>query len=95
MIYFLYLGILQAGHYGVPQTRRRCILLAAAPGYNLPFYPEPMHTFTPSPLGVNIEEGKLVKNYTNNCRWSKAEVTAELSQISLKLKLYLIEEKIC
>jgi len=69
-------GILQAGHYGVPQTRRRCILLAAAPGYNLPLYPEPMHTFTQTPLGVNIDDGKQVKNYANNCRWSQSDVAS-------------------
>ncbi|TRY69481.1 hypothetical protein TCAL_15115 [Tigriopus californicus] len=29
-------SILQAGHFGVPQTRRRCFLMAAAPGETLP-----------------------------------------------------------
>ncbi|XP_025996917.1 DNA (cytosine-5)-methyltransferase PliMCI isoform X2 [Solenopsis invicta] len=38
-------GILQAGSYGVPQTRKRMILIAAAPGEILPNYPEPMHVF--------------------------------------------------
>ena len=39
-------GVLQAGHYGVAQTRRRAIILAAAPGEQLPLYPEPLHTFS-------------------------------------------------
>ncbi|KAL0106555.1 hypothetical protein PUN28_016331 [Cardiocondyla obscurior] len=39
-------SILQAGCYGVPQTRRRMILLAAAPGEILPKYPEPTHVFS-------------------------------------------------
>jgi len=39
-------GILQAGCYGVPQTRRRAIILAAAPGEILPRYPEPRHVFS-------------------------------------------------
>ena len=39
-------GVLQAGHYGVAQTRRRAIILAAAPGEKLPLYPEPLHTFS-------------------------------------------------
>ncbi|XP_043507435.1 DNA (cytosine-5)-methyltransferase 1-like isoform X1 [Frieseomelitta varia] len=39
------LGILQAGSYGIPQIRRRLIILAAAPGQILPKYPKPIHTF--------------------------------------------------
>ena len=38
-------GVLQAGNYGVPQTRRRIFLIAAAPGEMLPKYPEPSHVF--------------------------------------------------
>lgn len=38
-------GVLQAGHYGIPQTRRRLFLIAAAPGYVLPKFPEPLHVF--------------------------------------------------
>ena len=45
-------GVLQAGQYGVPQTRRRAIILAAAPGEKLPYYPEPTHCF--SPRGVQL-----------------------------------------
>ncbi|XP_077290001.1 DNA (cytosine-5)-methyltransferase 1-like [Arctopsyche grandis] len=39
-------GIVQAGDYGVPQTRRRLIIFASAPGYKLPEYPVPTHVFT-------------------------------------------------
>lgn len=39
-------GILQAGHYGVPQTRKRLILMAAQPGCVLPKFPEPLHVFS-------------------------------------------------
>lgn len=46
MGYQVTFGILQAGHYGVPQTRKRLILMAAAPGYVLPKFPEPMHVFS-------------------------------------------------
>jgi len=38
-------NVLQAGHYGVSQTRRRLIVMAAAPGERLPLYPEPLHNF--------------------------------------------------
>ena len=42
-------------HHGVPQTRRRFILLAAAPGYTLPSYPEPLHIFT-----MSLPRGSLI-----------------------------------
>ena len=58
-------GILQAGHYGVAQTRRRCILLASAPGFSLPLHPEPMHTFAQTTLAVNIND----KRYDPNRKW--------------------------
>ena len=38
-------NILQAGHYGVAQTRRRLIVTAAAPGQRLPLDPEPVYNF--------------------------------------------------
>ena len=60
-------GILQAGHYGVPQTRRRFILLAAAPGYKLPLYPEPLHTFAKVSLSVGINGQK----YESNNEWDE------------------------
>ncbi|XP_064460816.1 DNA (cytosine-5)-methyltransferase PliMCI-like [Ornithodoros turicata] len=60
-------GVLQAGNYGVPQTRRRAILLAAAPGQPLPFFPEPQHVFAPRAcqLSVVVDDTK----YTSNCKW--------------------------
>ena len=58
-------AILQAGHYGVAQTRRRCIIMAAAPGEKLPLFPEPQHVFSKVSLSVNIGE----KRYESNCRW--------------------------
>jgi DNA (cytosine-5)-methyltransferase 1 len=47
-------GVLQAGCYGVAQTRRRMILMAAAPGEILPMYPEPTHTFCPKALSLSV-----------------------------------------
>jgi DNA (cytosine-5)-methyltransferase 1 len=58
-------GILQAGQYGVAQTKRRLILLAAAPGYSLPLYPEPLHTFAQISLNVGINDQK----YVTNAKW--------------------------
>uniref|UniRef100_A0A8B9R729 DNA (cytosine-5)-methyltransferase n=1 Tax=Astyanax mexicanus TaxID=7994 RepID=A0A8B9R729_ASTMX len=59
-------GVLQAGQYGVAQTRRRAIILAAAPGEKLPRYPEPLHVFAPRACSLNVavDEKKYVTNVT-------------------------------
>ena len=47
------------------QTRRRLIVLAAAPGETLPLYPEPMHTFAgPHYLEVEVDGRK----YSPTCK---------------------------
>lgn len=55
-------GVLQAGNYGVPQTRRRAIILAAAPGHKLPLYPEPLHVFSSRACqrSVVVDEKKVM-----------------------------------
>lgn len=57
-------GVLQAGNYGVPQTRRRLIIFAAAPGYKLPHYPEPTNVFSrrACSLMTNIDGKRFVTN---------------------------------
>ncbi|KAK6625433.1 hypothetical protein RUM43_005731 [Polyplax serrata] len=64
-------GVLQAGNYGVPQTRRRLFILAAAPNQKLPVFPEPTHVFNlrASNLQVCVDE-KRVRTFTTNCKWS-------------------------
>lgn len=57
-------GVLQAGHYGVAQTRRRAIILAAAPGETLPLYPEPLHTFSLKSGSLTAQVDEL--RYSNN-----------------------------
>uniref|UniRef100_A0A8C6W4E4 DNA (cytosine-5)-methyltransferase n=1 Tax=Nannospalax galili TaxID=1026970 RepID=A0A8C6W4E4_NANGA len=59
-------GVLQAGQYGVAQTRRRAIILAAAPGEKLPLFPEPLHVFAPRAcqLSVVVDDRKFVSNIT-------------------------------
>ncbi|GIZ05327.1 hypothetical protein CEXT_541031 [Caerostris extrusa] len=47
-------AVMQAGSYGVPQTRRRAIILAAAPGEKLPLYPEPTHVFSPRACQLTV-----------------------------------------
>ena len=53
------------------QTRRRCILLASAPGYALPHYPEPLHTFAHTSLKVNIKRNNGEQDtFLNDCKWT-------------------------
>ena len=61
-------GILQAGSFGVPQTRRRTILLAAAPDQVLPRYPEPRHVFDKKAMKLNVVVDK--KNFATDARWN-------------------------
>ena len=49
-------GVLQAGHFGVAQNRKRAILLAAAPDCILPHFPIAQHVFEKMPLSVNMDE---------------------------------------
>ncbi|XP_017883668.1 DNA (cytosine-5)-methyltransferase PliMCI-like [Ceratina calcarata] len=60
---------LQAGNYGVPQSRRRAILLAAAPGQTLPKYPEAMHVFRKH-FNIRTYIGK--KYYDTTRTWTSA-----------------------
>ncbi|XP_076281112.1 DNA (cytosine-5)-methyltransferase PliMCI [Lasioglossum baleicum] len=61
-------GILQAGNYGIPQTRRRLIILAAAPGETLPNYPEPTHVFNKRACQLSVVVDN--KKYSSNCDWT-------------------------
>ena len=60
-------GVLQAGNYGVPQTRRRAFILAAAPGERLPLFPEPTHVFNLRVCQLSVFVGR--KKFHSNCRW--------------------------
>ncbi|XP_045784072.1 DNA (cytosine-5)-methyltransferase PliMCI-like [Maniola jurtina] len=62
-------GVLQAGYYGVPQTRRRLFILAAAPGQRLPLFPESTHVFSQRTGSLNVMIDK--KLFTTNIRWEK------------------------
>jgi len=61
-------GILQAGQHGVAQTRRRAILLAAAPGEVLPRYPEPENVF--SRVGTQLSVEIDGKRFNPQTRWT-------------------------
>jgi len=64
-------GVLQAGCYGVAQTRRRAFILACAPGEVLPQYPEPQHVFSPNAMQLKVViEGQQYKSHIE--RWDSA-----------------------
>ena len=58
-------GVLQAGHYGVPQSRQRVIIMACKSGKTLPLYPEPLHVFLNHKLEVSIKHDDDHKYVTN------------------------------
>lgn len=70
MGYQVTFGVLQAGHYGVPQTRRRLIIMAAAPGQTLPRYPEPQHVFNKRGCQLSVQVGDL--KYATGARWTES-----------------------
>ncbi|XP_031847018.1 DNA methyltransferase 1a isoform X2 [Nomia melanderi] len=57
----------KTGNYGVPQTRRRMIIFAAAPGQILPKYPEPTHVFSKRACQLSVLVND--KKYSSNCTW--------------------------
>ncbi|KAM0835241.1 hypothetical protein ACQ4PT_063068 [Festuca glaucescens] len=58
MGYQVRFGILEAGAFGVAQSRKRAFIWAAAPGESLPDWPEPMHVFASPELKINLPDGK-------------------------------------
>lgn len=62
MNYQVRYGILQAGHYGTPQTRVRFFMLAAKHGQPLPQLPQPTHAFPPvDALGIDLPIGHHIR----------------------------------
>ncbi|MDC3284251.1 DNA cytosine methyltransferase [Opitutales bacterium] len=56
------LGILQAGHYGVPQNRWRVFIIAAESGLRLPEFPQPTYSFPRTTLfGATNFKSNVVK----------------------------------
>nr|XP_009408799.2 PREDICTED: DNA (cytosine-5)-methyltransferase 1B-like [Musa acuminata subsp. malaccensis] len=57
MGYQVRFGILEAGAYGVSQSRKRALIWAASPDETLPEWPEPMHVFAGSELRISMPCG--------------------------------------
>lgn len=47
------MAILQAAEYGCPQGRKRLIIWASLPGYELPKFPQPSHIFSGGDCGTS------------------------------------------
>ncbi|KAK7380171.1 hypothetical protein VNO78_32642 [Psophocarpus tetragonolobus] len=56
MGYQVRFGILEAGAYGVSQSRKRAFIWAASPEDVLPEWPEPMHVFSAPQLKITLSE---------------------------------------
>ncbi|KAA8536618.1 hypothetical protein F0562_029096 [Nyssa sinensis] len=54
MGYQVRFGILEAGAYGVSQSRKRAFIWAASPEETLPEWPEPMHVFAGPELKITL-----------------------------------------
>ncbi|PKA56742.1 DNA (cytosine-5)-methyltransferase 1B [Apostasia shenzhenica] len=54
MGYQVRFGILEAGAYGVSQSRKRAFIWAASPQETLPEWPEPMHVFASPELKISL-----------------------------------------
>eukprot|EP01025_Chloroclados_australasicus_P039559 TRINITY_DN4101_c0_g1_i11.p2 TRINITY_DN4101_c0_g1~~TRINITY_DN4101_c0_g1_i11.p2 ORF type:complete len:340 (-),score=30.56 TRINITY_DN4101_c0_g1_i11:499-1518(-) len=55
--YQVRVGLLNAGLFGVPQSRRRTFVLAALPGDKLPDWPAPLHVFKTQNLTISFKDG--------------------------------------
>lgn len=50
-------GVLNAGNFGVAQSRKRTIIIAAAPDETMPDWPEAMYVFASPQLTINLPGG--------------------------------------
>ncbi|OMO90364.1 hypothetical protein CCACVL1_07400 [Corchorus capsularis] len=67
MGYQVRFGILEAGAYGVSQSRKRAFIWAASPEETLPEWPEPMHVFASPQLKITL---------SHNLQYAAARSTA-------------------
>ncbi|KAJ4744590.1 Cytosine-specific methyltransferase [Rhynchospora pubera] len=58
MGYQVRFGILEAGAFGVAQSRKRAFIWAAAPNETLPDWPQPMHVFASPQLRISLSDGQ-------------------------------------
>ena len=54
-------GVLNAGNYGVSQSRKRTFIWGVAPGNTLPDWPAPLHVFRSPQLTIKLPGGAQVR----------------------------------
>lgn len=55
-------GVLNAGNFGVSQSRKRTFIWGVAPGSVLPEWPQPLHVFRSPQLTIKLPGGAEVKH---------------------------------
>lgn len=60
-------GVLNAGNFGVSQSRKRTFIWGVAPGNPLPAWPKPQHVFRSSQLTINLPGNVQVCPNFINC----------------------------
>ena len=54
-------GVLNAGNFGVSQSRKRTFIWGVAPGSALPEWPQPLHVFRSPQLTIKLPSGAEVE----------------------------------
>lgn len=54
-------GVLNAGNFGVSQSRKRTFIWGVAPGNVLPEWPQPLHVFRSPQLTIKLPSGAEVR----------------------------------
>ncbi|CAG2100678.1 unnamed protein product, partial [Medioppia subpectinata] len=77
-------AILQSGLYGLPQTRRRTIIIGSSSGNPLPKYPEPTHVFSrrQCQLSITVDNKKyMALNNTHLAQFRALTVADAISDL--------------
>ena len=56
-------GVLNAGNFGVSQSRKRTFIWGVAPGSALPEWPRPLHVFRSPQLTIKLPGGAEVQHF--------------------------------
>ncbi|XP_023248087.1 DNA (cytosine-5)-methyltransferase PliMCI [Copidosoma floridanum] len=80
-------NVMQVGNFGVPQNRKRSVILGAAPGYKLPSYPKNLHVFPKSmcQFHVIVDDKKYcpIDEWNNSAPFRSVNVHDAISDLPL------------